>query len=80
MHRRKRLVALYPTGNSARLPVICRIHGSVSSAPVQWRDVPSVQGTKLEEVTYHKSIGEGIAKVQHIAEHYYRHGCCSYMP
>ena len=66
---RGQLVALYPAGNSAILPVICRIHGPVSSAPVQWRDVPSVQGTKLEEVTYHKSIGEGIAKVSLIIEH-----------
>lgn len=41
-----------------------RVHGSVSSLPVQWVEIPSVAGKALQEVIYRKSKGEGIAMVR----------------
>lgn len=40
-----------------------KVHGKVSSRPVQWIDIVSVAGKPLEETIYQKSKGEGIAKV-----------------
>ena len=40
-----------------------QVHGEVSAAPVQWRQIPSVSNDTLREVKYEKSVGEGIAKV-----------------
>ena len=40
-----------------------RIHGEVSSEAVKWKHFPTLHGTDLQEVLYHKSEGEGIAKV-----------------
>ena len=41
----------------------CRIHGDVSAAPVEWRQIDIAQGNNLQEVLYHKARNEGIAKV-----------------
>ncbi len=41
-----------------------RVHGEVSTAPVQWRRIESIRQENLQEVLYDKSVGEGIAKVQ----------------
>lgn len=40
-----------------------RVHGEVSTVPVQWRRIGSIRQEKLQEVLYDKSVGEGIAKV-----------------
>ncbi len=42
---------------------VCRVHGNVSDAPVRWTAISSLYNTTLQEVLYHKSEGEGIAKV-----------------
>lgn len=41
-----------------------RVHGKVSTEPVQWMEVKSVAGKPMEEVLYKKSKGEGIAMVR----------------
>ena len=40
-----------------------RVHGTVSTDPVQWKQIESVAGKSLQEVIYRKSEGEGIAMV-----------------
>jgi hypothetical protein len=40
-----------------------RVHGEPSRAPAVWREIPSVAREQLEDVKYHKAVGEGIAKV-----------------
>lgn len=47
----------------------CRIHGAVSRERVRWKGVQRVQGAALEEVLYHKAVGEGIAKVGSFLQH-----------
>lgn len=41
-----------------------RVHGKVSTEPVQWLEVQSVARNTLQEVIYRKSKGEGIAMVR----------------
>ena len=43
----------------------CRIHGQVSRAPAQWRRVPAVHQSELQDVVYEKAVGEGIAKASY---------------
>ncbi|KAI4384299.1 hypothetical protein MLD38_002472 [Melastoma candidum] len=41
-----------------------RVHGEVSSLPVQWRKVPGDDsGREFVDIVYEKAVGEGIAKV-----------------
>lgn len=40
-----------------------RVHGEPSRAPAVWREIRSVAREELQDVKYHKAVGEGIAKV-----------------
>lgn len=40
-----------------------KVHGEVSRAPAQWRQITSVAKEDLQDVKYEKAVGEGIAKV-----------------
>lgn len=41
-----------------------RVHGQVSSHPVDWRNIPGDDsGREFTDIVYEKAVGEGIAKV-----------------
>jgi hypothetical protein len=46
-----------------------RIHGEVSRAPAVWRNIPSVAREVLQEVSFEKADGDGIARVRTLQVH-----------
>lgn len=55
------------TNEGAPQSSYAKVHGEVSEAHAEWRQIPVVQKNSLQEVIYQKAVQEGIAKVSQIA-------------